>query len=62
MVEYVLKKGTIPGKILLGLPTYGHAYVTQEVVKRGEYLGLVSDQTFTSQFTNEAGIIAYNEV
>ncbi|XP_014275744.1 probable chitinase 2 [Halyomorpha halys] len=62
MVNYTIQRGAIPSKILLGLPTYGHAYVVQDDIQPGNYLGLFSDQTFLSQYTNEYGIIAYNEI
>lgn len=57
----MISKGAKPSKLLLGLPMYGHAYLLTEV-PRNNYIGLVSDSTFTSPKTKEGGIIAYHEV
>ncbi|XP_014289753.1 probable chitinase 2 [Halyomorpha halys] len=62
MVNYTIQRGAERSKVLLGLPTYGHAYVVQDDIERGNYLNLFSDQTFLSQYTNEKGIIAYHEL
>lgn len=63
MVDYVLQRGAIPSKILLGVPTYGHAYITEEPIRiEDKYIGLTSDIPFSSPWTNEPGIIAYNEI
>ncbi|XP_014273391.1 probable chitinase 2 [Halyomorpha halys] len=62
MVDLIVKRGAIASKILLGLPTYGHAYITKEKIRSDKYLGLTSDEAYASPWTNERGIIAYNEM
>lgn len=62
MVDYTIQKGAAPSKILLGLPTHGQAYLVEEKIQRGQYLELYSNQTYKSQGTNHAGLIAYYEI
>ncbi|CAH1403768.1 unnamed protein product [Nezara viridula] len=62
-LDYVLQRGANSSKILLGLPTYGHAYITDDKIEiEKKYIGLPSDHAFPSPWTQEPGIIAYNEI
>lgn len=60
-MDIILQKGVPPEKILLGLAAYGHAYILAEQ-PRGKYLGIRFVSTVPSQWTNEPGLMAYNEV
>ncbi|CAH1403766.1 unnamed protein product [Nezara viridula] len=61
MVNYTISKRASPSKILLGLPTYGFSYIVEDEIKRGQYLGLNSDQTFKSKWTNKRGTKLVNK-
>lgn len=60
-LDYILKKGAPPKKLLLGLSTYGHVYELKEI-PRSNYFGLYYDEKVTSILTNQPGLIGYNEV
>ncbi|KAK9504291.1 hypothetical protein O3M35_010658 [Rhynocoris fuscipes] len=61
-IDYLIKKGASPRKMLLGIPTYGHSFNMQYVPDDGNYLGVPSDSGYLSPWTRENGLIGYNEV
>lgn len=62
MVNYTIRKGANPSKILLGLPTFGRDFAVEEDIEPGRYLGLLSGKGFRSPGTNKYGLIAYYEI
>ncbi|XP_073972533.1 probable chitinase 2 isoform X1 [Rhodnius prolixus] len=61
-IDYLIKKGATPSKILVGIPTFGHSFTMKNVPDNGNYLKVPSDNGYLSQWTREKGIIGYNEV
>lgn len=58
-IDYIIKAGAHPSKIVLGVPFYGRTFVT----KNEGYLGDASDdQGFKGPFTRENGFLGYNEI
>ena len=62
IVDYVLRNGADPNKVLLGFPTYGHTYLLSSTPSNGKYIPARSLQTFPGPWTGESGFIGYNEV
>uniref|UniRef100_A0A224XR36 Putative catalytically inactive chitinase-like lectin n=1 Tax=Panstrongylus lignarius TaxID=156445 RepID=A0A224XR36_9HEMI len=61
-IDYLIKKGATPSKILLGIATFGHSYTMKNVPDDGNYLRVASDNGYLSPWTRDKGIIGYNEI
>lgn len=58
-INYLLKLGANPSKIVVGLPFYGRTFVTN---LEGHYGDASNDIGFQGPFTKENGFLGYNEL
>lgn len=59
-VDYLIKLGAPPEKIVLGLPLYGRTFITNN--NDGNFDDPSNDYGFQGNFTRENGFMGYNEV
>lgn len=59
-VDYLIKLGAPPAKIILGLPLYGRTFITNH--NDGNFDDPSNDYGFQGNFTRENGFMGYNEV
>lgn len=60
-IKYLLKKGAIPEKTVLGVPFYGRAYMLEN--PHDSRMGARSrESSFSGPYTREDGFLGYNEV
>lgn len=60
-VEYIIKLGAPPEKIVLGIPAYGHTFVTKDATDVGLGSSVVGPGD-EGVFTKQKGFQGYNEV
>lgn len=58
-IEYLLKMGASPDKLVLGIPFYGRTFVTE---LEGNFGDASNDIGFMGPYTRENGFMGYNEV
>lgn len=58
-IDYLIKLGAAPTKIVLGLPFYGRTFVTK---LDGEFGDPASEIGFQGVYTKENGFMGYNEI
>ncbi|XP_055378605.1 probable chitinase 2 [Condylostylus longicornis] len=58
-IEYLIKLGASPSKIVMGLPFYGRTFKTQF---DGYYGDAADDVGFQGPYTKENGFLGYNEI
>lgn len=58
-IEYFLKLGASPSKIVLGIPFYGRTFITSGT---GKYNDPAKDSGFQGPYTRQNGFLGYNEI
>lgn len=58
-IDYIIKAGALPSKIVLGVPFYGRTFVTNNEGNLGD---ASDDKGFQGPFTRENGFLGYNEI
>lgn len=58
-IDYLIKLGATPTKLVLGLPFYGRTFVTK---LDGNFGDVASETGFQGDFTRENGFMGYNEI
>lgn len=59
-IDYLIKLGAPPEKLVLGLPLYGRTFITNG--NEGNFNDPSNDYGFQGNFTRENGFMGYNEV
>lgn len=58
-IDYLIKLGAAPTKLVLGLPFYGRTFIT---MLDGNFGDMASDVGFQGPYTRENGFMGYNEI
>lgn len=58
-IDYLIKLGASPSKIVMGLPFYGRTFITN---LEGNFGDASSDLTFQGPYTRQTGFLGYNEL
>lgn len=58
-IDYLIKLGAPPSKIILGIPLYGRTFVTN---RAGNFEDPSNDIGFPGSYTRENGFMGYNEI
>ncbi|CAK1593263.1 unnamed protein product [Parnassius mnemosyne] len=63
-LRYLLSHGVTPGKIVLGLPFFGHGYILSDPGTRNVEFGVspIRMESFQGPYTKEDGLLGYNEI
>lgn len=58
-IQYLIKLGASPSKLVMGIPFYGRTFLTN---LNGYYGDLSKDDSFQGPYTRENGFLGYNEI
>lgn len=58
-IDYLIKLGAPPSKLVMGLPFYGRTFITQ---LNGDFDDVSNDVGFQGVYTRENGFMGYNEI
>ncbi|KAJ8925941.1 hypothetical protein NQ315_009793 [Exocentrus adspersus] len=65
-INYMLKLGAPPSKLIMGIPLYGRTFILEEPItspRRKPRLGTIAGSTgFQGPYTRENGFMGYNEI
>ena len=61
-LEYYISQGADPQKLVLGLPLYGRTFLLKNSSEPGSAYGKMTTGGFRGPYTQEDGMMGYNEV